>query len=109
MLSETFQTTLPSTMFCEPLPDRAVKKDARILCIVNDVIANDVAVAAFLDLDTVALVNGGAIRMVNVVAFDQAVGNSAAVVIAAEVHAFAGTVRMMNVIAQYLESLIGPA
>ena len=89
-------------MFRRTIAYRAVKKDARVLCIVNDVVANDIAVAALLDLDTVALFHGGAIRVVYVVAFDQAVGNSAAVVIAAEVHPFASTVRVMNVIAQYL-------
>ena len=65
---------------------------------VYHVVANDVAVAAFLELDAVALRDGRPVRVMDIVAFDEAVRDPAPIAVAAEVHAFACTVRVMNVV-----------
>ena len=45
----------------------------------------------------------------DVISFDQAVSNTAIVIIAAQVHTFARAVCMMNVVAQDLQAFIGAA
>src|SRR4029453_10133038 len=89
--------------------DRAVGGDARKVGVVNYVVAGRVAVTAFLDLDAVALLHVRTVGVVDVVALDQAVGNATAVVIAAEVHALAGAVRVMDVVAQDAQAFVRAA
>ena len=54
-----------------------VDDDAGIVCIVNDVVADDVAVAAVLEFDAVALAYGAAFEIVDVVVLDDGVENIA--------------------------------
>jgi hypothetical protein len=76
---------------------------------VDHVVADHVAEAAFLQLDAVALRDAGAVRVMNVIALDETVGEPAGVAVAAQVHAFAGAVGVMDVIAQDPEAFVRAA
>src|SRR5262249_46148985 len=92
-----------------PVAARAVRDDSRIVRIVNDVVADDVAGTAFLEFDAVALLDRRAVGVMNVVALDQAVGDATAVVVAAEVHPFAAAVRVVDVVVENFESSVRAA
>ena len=80
-----------------------------IVRVVDDVVADDVAVAAFLDLDAVALLDVGAVRVMDVVAFDQAVGDAAGVAVTAEVHPLARAIGVVDVVAQDFQPFVRAA
>src|SRR5690606_14418730 len=56
-----------------PVADRAVGQDAGVIRVVDDVVADDVARAPFLDLDAVALLDVGPVRVVDVIPLADAV------------------------------------
>ena len=82
---------------------RAVDDDARPVRVVYDVVANNIGVRAELDLDAVAL--QGAQRIVNPVVFDQRIGDRAAIVVATDIHAFAGIVGSIDVVLAHRDVL----
>ncbi|MEZ4426119.1 MAG: hypothetical protein R3A51_00350 [Nannocystaceae bacterium] len=92
--------------------DRAVHRDARVLDVVNDVVADDGVVAAGLELDAVAL--RAREGVVAPVPLDHRVPHLAGVVVAAEVHALAWPAVLTGVVdvhapdREVLVGVVGP-
>jgi len=75
---------------------RSIRDDAGVVRIVNDVVTHDVRVRALLDLDAVALLRGK--RVVNVVVLEERVVDGARAIVAADVHALAGIVGIVDLV-----------
>lgn len=88
-----------------------VNDDAGVVGVVDDVVANDISVAAVLEFDPVALADGAAFEIMDVVVLDDGIKEVAVVrtvgfVVGAEIKGFAMAAGVVDVVAAECERLV---
>ena len=88
-----------------------VDDDTGIVGIMNDIVADDIAVAAVLEFDPVALAHGSAFEIVDVIGLHDrienvAVGRAVGFVVGTEIEAFAVTTGVVDVVASEGECFV---